>query len=84
MNVAGRDECVYPCALSALERLGRSLDILVDRPREPADDRLSDFLGYEMDSIKAPLARDGKTCLDDIDAEALKLLRYHKLLLQRE
>ena len=69
-------------ALGAGERLGRPVDVLLDRAREAADHAV--VAGESTDLLHgAEVARggDGEAGLDDVDAHADELLGNDKLLL---
>ena len=65
-----------------LDGVGADVDVLGLRAGEPADHRILGPPRDLLDALEIALARDGKACLDDVDAHLVEQLGDFELLLE--
>ena len=82
MERRGADEGVDAALLRRLDGIGADVDVLGLRAGKPADHRILRPPRDLLDALEIALARDGKSCLDDVDAHLVEQLGDLDLLLE--
>jgi hypothetical protein len=80
VDVAGGDEGVDARLARVFQSRCRALDVLLPRPREPANPALAEIPGDGRDGFEVAVARDGEAGLDHVDPQTLELARQGELL----
>ena len=81
VNRARRQEDVNTRFLRFFQRFPRAIDIVIDAPRQTANNRALNDAGDFANRLKIAFGRDGKTRFDHVDAEIDQRLRDFQFLL---